>query len=119
MEQHGIPLNAALQALVTRASGGWRLDACGVTHSQTAIPALVHQDAYIPVTPRMRVVLIGGLSGRSADVTLALSALEAYLAAGARLGEVLALSAVPCGHPDGLALGVAPENGVGGRPESG
>src|SRR5215475_12520728 len=119
MEQHGIPLNAALQALVTRASGAWTLDACGVTRSQTAIPALVHQDAYVPVTSRTRVLLIGGLSGHSTDVTLALSALEAYLEAGERLGEALALSAVPCGNPDGLALGVAPENGVGGRPESG
>src|SRR5712691_2017351 len=119
MEQPGIPVNATLQALVTRASGVWTLEACGVTRSQMAIPTLVHQDAYAPVTPRMRVLLIGGLSGRSEDVTLNLSALEAYLEAGDRLGEALALSAVPCGNPDGLVLGVAPENGVGGRPESG
>jgi len=114
-----MPINATLQALAARAANVWTLDACGVTRSQTAIPALVHQDAYVPVTPRMRVLLIGGLSGSSADVTLNLSALEAYLEAGDRLSEALALSAVPCGNPDGLALGVAPENGVGGRPESG
>jgi unsaturated rhamnogalacturonyl hydrolase len=29
------------------------------------------------------------------------------------------LSAVPCSNPDGLALGVAPENGAGGQPENG
>ena len=57
MEQHGISVNATLQALVTRASGVWTLDACGVTRSQTAIPALVHQEAYAPVTPRLRVLL--------------------------------------------------------------
>src|SRR2546422_7620921 len=119
MDPHSMPINATLQALAARAANVWTLDACGVTRSQTAIPALVHQDAYVPVTPRMRVLLIGGLSGSSADVTLNLSALEAYLEAGDRLSEALALSAVPCGNPDGLALGVAPENGVGGRPESG
>src|SRR5262245_15574152 len=119
MEHHGIPVNAALQGLVARAADVWTLDACGVTRSQTPIAALVHRDAYTPVTPRTRVLLIGGLSGHSDDVTLAVRAMEAYLAAGDRLGHTLALSAVPCANPDGLALGVAPENGAGGRPEQG
>jgi unsaturated rhamnogalacturonyl hydrolase len=119
MEHHGISVHAALQALAARAADVWSLDACGVTRSQTSIPALVHGDAYTPVTPRTRVLLIGGLSGHPDDVALAFNALEAYLAAGARLGQTLALSAVPCGNPDGFALGVAPENGAGGRPEQG
>src|SRR5215467_4370016 len=119
MEHHGISVYAALQALAARAADVWSLDACGVTRSQTSIPALVHRDAYTPVTPRTRVLLVGGLSGYLHDVTLAINALEAYLAAGDRLGTTLALSAVPCGNPDGLALGVAPENGAGGRPEQG
>jgi unsaturated rhamnogalacturonyl hydrolase len=67
----------------------------------------------------MRVLLVGGLSGRSEDVTLSLNALEAYLVAADQLRHALALSAVPCGNPDGLALGVAPENGAGGQPENG
>jgi hypothetical protein len=112
-------VNATLQALAARAAGLWSLDACGVTRSRTTIPALVHQDAYAPSTSRARVLLIGGLAGRQEDVTLALQALEAYLEAGEPLLRRLALSAVPCGNPDGLALGVAPENGVGGRPEAG
>src|SRR5262249_62251939 len=49
----------------------------------------------------------------------AYNALEAYVGAGDRLGQTLALSAVPCANPDGLALGVGPENGAGGRPENG
>jgi rhamnogalacturonyl hydrolase YesR len=117
MEPHSV--NATLQALVSRAAGLWTLDACGVTRSQTAIPALVHRDAYAPSTPCTRVLLVGGLAGRQEDVALVLHALEAYANAGERLTDGLALSAVPCGNPDGLALGVAPENGVGGQPESG
>ena len=119
MEHHGISINTALHAFRARAADVWTLDACGVTRSQTPIPALVHRDAYAPLTPRMRVLLIGGLSGSPEDVTLAFSALDAYLAAGERLGSVLALSAVPCGNPDGFTLGVAPQNGAGGRPDSG
>lgn len=119
MEPHSVSVNAALQDLMARAAGLWTLDACGVTRSQTAIPALVHRDAYAPMTSRTRVVLVGGLSGRPEEVPLAFSALEAYLAAGEPLGHALALSAVPCANPDGFALGVAPENGSGGQPASG
>jgi hypothetical protein len=119
MEHHSIPVNATLQALAARAADVWTLDVCGVTRSQTLIPALVHRDAYAPTTPRTRVLLVGGLSGRPEDVPLAYNVLEAYIEAGDRLRQSLALSAVPCGNPDGLALGVGPENGAGGRPENG
>jgi rhamnogalacturonyl hydrolase YesR len=119
MAQPDISLHTALHALRAGAADVWTLEACGVTRSQTAIPALVHRDAYAPLTLRMRVLLIAGLAGRAADVSLACRALEAYLQAGERLTSVLALSAVPCGNPDGLTLGVAPENGVGGHPAQG
>ena len=119
MEHHIIPVNATLQALAARAADVWTLDACGVTRSQTPIAALVHRDAYTPITPRVRVLLIGGLSGRPEDVTLAYNTLEAYVETRDRLDQTLALSAVPCANPDGLALGVGPENGAGGRPENG
>ena len=119
MADHDLPINTTLHTLVTRAAGLWTLDACGVTRSQKAIPALVHRDAYAPSTPCTRVLLVGGLSGRHEDAALVLHALEAYVDAGEQLTDGLALSAVPCGNPDGLALGVAPENGVGGQPENG
>jgi rhamnogalacturonyl hydrolase YesR len=119
MEHHSLPVNATLQALAARAADVWTLAACGVTRSQTPLPALVHRDAYAPTTPRTRVLLIGGLSGRPEDVALAHNVLAAYVEAGDRLGQTLALSAVPCGNPDGLTLGVGPENGAGGRPENG
>jgi hypothetical protein len=119
MEDRGIPLNTTLQALVARAAGLWTLDACGVTRTQTPLPALVHRDAYAPHSPCRRVLLVGGLSGHPDDVNLALQALEGYLNAGDQLTGAVALSAVPCGNPDGLRLGVGPENGAGGPPRQG
>ncbi len=107
-----------LAALATRAGGFWRQDACGVPRSETAIPALVHADAYSPATPRRRVLLIGGLSGHADDAALALQALEAYLDAGSSVTDRVALSTVPVGNIDGLA-GAAPENGAGGQPGTG
>jgi unsaturated rhamnogalacturonyl hydrolase len=119
MEHHADSLNTALQTLVTRAAGLWSLEACGVTRAQTPILALVHRDAYVPMTPCTRVLLLGGLAGQAGDVDAVLRVLDAYLSAGNRLTSAVALSAVPCGNPDGLRLGVGPENGVGGRPAAG
>ncbi|MGE3541066.1 MAG: glycoside hydrolase family 88 protein [Candidatus Tectimicrobiota bacterium] len=119
MEPHELSLQTSLQALMTRAPGLWTLEACGVTRSQRSIPALVHHEAYVPTSSRARVLLLGGLSGQAADVQLVLSALESYVQAGPALGQNLALSAVPCGNPDGVLAGTAPGNGAGGVPESG
>jgi rhamnogalacturonyl hydrolase YesR len=109
----------ALTSMVTRAGRIWYQDACGVTRSETAIPALVHMDAYTPVTPRRRVLLIGGLSGHADDAALTLQALEAYLHADSTVADRIALSAVPVGNMDGLATGAAPGNGAGGQPGTG
>jgi unsaturated rhamnogalacturonyl hydrolase len=119
MADRGEGLSAALHALAGRAAGRWSTEACGVTRAQTPIPALVHRDAYGPGDPGVRVLLLGGLSGQQHDVHLVLQALEAYLATAQPLANSVALSAVPCGNPTGLALGVGPENGAGGRPDAG
>jgi hypothetical protein len=119
MADHGVDLKAALRSLIVRAADRWTLEACGVTRTQTSIPALVHWDAYAAQSPCVRVLLVGGCTGLPDDVTLALRVLDLYLAAGDRLASTLALSAVPCGNPDGLAAGVGPENGAGGRPGEG
>ncbi len=100
-----------LTSLVTRAGGFWRQDACGVTRSETAIPSLVHIDAYTPATPRRRALLIGGLSGHDDDTALALQALESYLNADSPVTDHVALSAVPVGNIDGLAAGSQPHTG--------
>ena len=119
MTHHAVDLEAALHALLARAAGRWTIEACGVTRAQTSILALVHEGAYAPTTPYTRVLLVGGFTGLSDDVNLALQTLELYLGAGARLANTLALSAVPCGNPDGLAAGIGPQNGAGGRPAEG
>ncbi|MCH8061864.1 MAG: hypothetical protein IH861_05115 [Chloroflexi bacterium] len=96
----------------------WTQDACGVTRSERGIPALLHRDAYAHESEKARVLLVGGLSGRANDVDLAFQVLEVF-ADDRDLRGRLALSAVPCGNPDGLELGAAPGNGAGGNPSAG
>ena len=112
-------LTRALASLAANSADVWKLDACGVTRSQTRIETLIHRDAYVTDTGRTRILLVGGLSGQPDDVDLALEALKHYADAGERLTSAIALSAVPCGNPDGLAEGAGPGNGVGGRPSAG
>ena len=69
-------------------------------------------------TSRVRILLLGGLTGYQADVDMALHALELFAGGGDSLSLRIALSAVPCANPDGLRLNVAPENGAGGNPSS-
>ena len=80
------------------------------------IPALIDRNAYSAETSRIRILLVGGLSGIEADVDMALHALELFAGGGDALSLRIALSAVPCANPDGLRLGVAPSNGSGGNP---
>ncbi len=119
MASHDEISSTVLASLLMRAAAIWTRDACGVTRSETAIPALVHADAYVPTTPCKRVLLIGGLSGHPDDVSLAFKALNAYLDAGERYTQNIVLSAIPLGNPDGLTSETAPENGVGGCPSLG
>ena len=119
MVSNGFNLEELLHALAERAPGQWRMDACGITRTARAIPALVHEDAYVPSTHRTRVLLVGGLSGSIDDVARALDAIESYVEGGFALSKEVALSAVPCGNPDGLALGISLSNGAGGNPATG
>ena len=112
-------LRQALDTLAVARPGFWSRAACGVTRSLASIPALLDRNAYTPDTPRVRVLLVGGLSGIAADVDLALHALELYAGGGDALALRIGLSAVPCANPDGLRRGDAPGNGVGGNPSQG
>ena len=107
-------VHAALDSVAGRQPERWLREACGVTRSETPIPALVHREAYSPESIRDRVLLVGGFSGERADVELALRAATLI---GDSAG--VALSAVPCANPDGLRLGVGPGNGAGGNPAIG
>lgn len=111
-------LISPLEQLARANVGMWRLDACGVTPATRAIPALIHADAYDPAAKRMRVVVIGGLLGGAGDVDLAFRVLESF-AGGAERWDGIALTAIPCANPDGLALGRGPENAAHGNPSAG
>ena len=112
-------IRQALDTLAQARPGFWTRTACGVTRSLTPIPALLDRNAYSAKTGRIRVLLVGGLSGRPADVDMALHSLELYAGGGDGLALRIGLSAIPCGNPDGLRLGRGPENGAGGDPAQG
>ena len=95
----------------------WTLSACGVTRAERRMHALIDHDAYEQDTDRVRVLLVGGMSGSPEDVAVALEGLW-HFAAG-RYREGVALSAAPCANPGGLALRTGPANGAGGRVEDG
>ena len=110
-------LDQQLNALITEAHDFWQLDACGVTRTEREIPVLLHRAAHAPASG-LRMLLLGGLSGKPEDVDLALAALKSYRAHPG-LPARIDLRALPCGNPDGLALDVAPQNGAGGNPGAG
>ena len=105
-----------MDTLIRIRPGFWTRSACGVTRSLGQIPALLDRNAYSLETSRVRILLLGGLTGYQADVDMALHALELFAGGGDALSLRIALSAVPCANPDGLRLNVAPENGAGGNP---
>ncbi len=108
-----------LEALASEHADLWTLDACGVTRADTQIPALLHPDAYVPETDRTRVLLLSGLTGRSEGVENGFRVLESYAGGGESLERDVALSAIPCANPDGLAQGTLASNGAGGNPAVG
>lgn len=112
-------IRQALDNLAEARPGFWSRTACGVTRSLSPIPAILDRNAYSADTARARVLLVGGLSGRPADVDAALHALELYAGGGDGLALRVGLSAVPCANPDGLRLERGPDNGAGGNPAQG
>ena len=108
-----------IQVLASQHTDMWTADACGVTRSETQIPALLHADAYVPETDRTRVLLLSGLTGSSEGVENGSRVLDSYLSGGEPLQRDVALSAIPCANPDGLAQGTLPNNGAGGNPAEG
>ncbi len=118
MATNNIDLVQRVVELASTSPELWTQDAGGVTPSERGIPVLLHRDAYADESEKARVLLVGGLSGRADDVDLAFQVLDSY-SNRAELRRRVALSAVPCGNPDGLRLGAAPGNGAGGYPGAG
>jgi unsaturated rhamnogalacturonyl hydrolase len=97
----------------------WSLDACGITRSGSMIPALMHPDAHNPDTPGVRVVLIGGLNGRSEDVEAARIAAEILPRLARDAGVDLVLSVIPVANPDALSEEAASDKLSSTAPASG
>ena len=95
----------------------WLRSACGVTRADREIIALVDRDAYAGECGRVRVLLVGGLSGTAEDVGIAVRAVRSIAEKSGR--SDVALTCVPCANPGGLALGSGPANGAGGRVDLG
>ena len=114
-----LELEAFLDSLVQRRPSLWTRSSCGVTRSGSEIPVLLERDAYIPTAQRARVLLVSGLSGNDSDLEQAFQALDLFASSGQRFTSKVALSAIPCGNPDGLVLGAASGNGAGGDPSKG
>lgn len=108
---------AAVRELACAPAVDWRRAACGVTRSGREIVALEDRGFYEKECNRIRVALVGGLSGTPEDVEIALRAVRTIASKSDR--SRVALISVPCANPGGLALGSGPANGAGGRVDRG
>ena len=114
MTQFLTGLAETLESLAQGNPDLWDAGSWGVTKGGQNIPALLHRDAYLAVSPRMRVLLVSGGSGNEAGVALALGVLESYRSGGSSLWDRIALSAAPSVNPEGngdQSLGYPPQDG--------
>jgi len=108
-------LESNVHSFARRRDDIWTLTASGVTRTERQILALVDRDAYNPITEKVRVLLVGGLSGVASDVSIAIKALSLVASSTDKsLFSKLAISAIPCANPGGLSLNTGPSNGAGG-----
>lgn len=112
-------INATIESLAGARPDRWVVDGAGVTRSESVIPALVDRRAYGESPATFRLLIVGDLSGAPQDVNVALQVLEHLIGRADDMAGRVAISAVPCGNPEGLRLGVGPENGAGGFPATG
>jgi rhamnogalacturonyl hydrolase YesR len=93
----------------------------GVTRKGTPIPAVITADDLDYNVKKVRLLLIGGLDGSARTTAATISVVKRFYTepqfAGHR--QVIALSAIICGNPDGHAAGTINDNGSGGKPASG
>lgn len=92
----------------------WRHDAAGLTPLGMPLRALVHADAYDLDSRRLRVLVVGGITGRPNDVRLALALMRRY-AAVKSVHERVALTGVVCANPEAASLGSDGTNSAGGN----
>ena len=103
MSSNGPPMVSAVESLVLEYPDLWRAAACGVTRSFRSIPSLEEPGTYRIAPGRVKVVLVGGLSGDPRDAALCVEAVRLFAQDRERLGVKIALNAAPAAAPDGIA----------------
>lgn len=93
----------------------------GVSRRGTPIVGLVSAEAFRLETPKMRILLVGGLDGSPDSVAATLAALDWFYQADAARPwrEHLLVSAIACANPDGYTAGRLNDNTSGGNPTRG
>ncbi|HRX77599.1 MAG TPA: glycoside hydrolase family 88 protein [Pirellulaceae bacterium] len=93
----------------------------GVTRRGTAIDAVIAPADLDFHTEKTRILLVAGAHGDTRSPIVATNWMQWFYqhADAANYRERFVLSAIPCVNPDGMALGDAPHNGVGGTPSQG
>jgi rhamnogalacturonyl hydrolase YesR len=93
----------------------------GVTRRGTPIPALITSDDLDFDTPKIRILLVGGLDGSDATARTALMFVRWFYGSkkAEKFRRLYALSAVPIANPDAWASRIGPQNLSGGNPTTG
>ncbi len=93
----------------------------GVTRLGTPISAFITRDDLDVATPKLRMLIVGGLDGSKRTTNTSINIMHRFysLPEYSGLREKIALSVVPCGNPDGFASGLKESNASGGNPARG
>ncbi|MEZ6133874.1 MAG: glycoside hydrolase family 88 protein [Pirellulaceae bacterium] len=93
----------------------------GVTRANTPIPAYITGDDLDIHIKKTRVLIVAGLDGDTSTSKAAINVMRRFYSEAEfeRLREMVSLSIVPCGNPDGQAKGLRHDNGEGGDPSRG
>ena len=114
MSNNGPTAVSAVESLALEYPDLWRAAACGVTRSFRSIPVLEEPGTYRIAPGRVKVVLVGGLSGDPGDAALCVEALRLFAQDRDRLGVKIAVNAAPAANPDGVAGVDDPARGLSG-----
>ncbi len=103
MSNNGQPAVSAVESLALEYPDLWRAAACGVTRSFRSIPVLEEPGTYRIAQGRVKVVLVGGLSGDPRDAALCVEAVRLFAQDRDRLGVKIAVNAAPEANTDGIS----------------
>jgi unsaturated rhamnogalacturonyl hydrolase len=98
------PLDADLRALAALPGEPRIVSAAGVTRSETPLLTIENPSAFDPASPRLRLVLVGGLDGDARGAAAVMAAVR-WMKRGApkRIQDRWIVSALPMADPDGHA----------------